>query len=142
MNKFLLSAGLMICSGSYAQSDWLTVIGDHTDATADTVEVKPKPLSASGDHRVMLVRVSRAQQRINWDGIPFRSYVSTVDFDCAKMDAQFQQVSYYMQPGWSGEVHKIIQYGKSNPRPMRFRGVTPNPMDRIIKAACSTSGTN
>ncbi|MES2412292.1 MAG: surface-adhesin E family protein [Pseudomonadota bacterium] len=116
--------------------DWLTVMGDRTDPAVNTIEVNPTPVSTTGEHRVMKVRVSRSVQRTNWDGIAFRSYLATVDFDCTSKTAQFQQISYFAQPLWAGDPHITTSYTKADPRPMRFRGVEPNPVERIIRAAC------
>lgn len=136
----VFAMGLLLAGSCLAQPvEWLTVTGDRTDPAQDTIEVNPIPVSTADDNRTMRIRVSRSVQRTNWDGIPFRSYYAMVEFDCGSKTAQFQQVSYYMQPVWAGEAHKVMSYGKQDPRPMRFRGVTPNPVERIIKAACATS---
>lgn len=137
MKKFVATLSMVISGASMAQTgDWLTVMGDRKDAALDTIEVNPIPISTTEDHRVMRVRVSRSEQRSNWDGIKYRSYEAIADFDCEAKTAQFQQIRYYMQPVWAGEPHATTSYTKSDPRPMRFRGVVPNPVERIIRAAC------
>lgn len=115
---------------------WLTVMGNRNDPALDTIEVNPIPVSTTEDRRVMRVRVSRSEQRTNWDGISYRSYDAVADFDCEAKTAQFQQIRYYLQPLWVGEPHATMSYTKNDPRPMRFRGVAPNPVERIIRAAC------
>ncbi len=138
MKRFVVVVlSLMTCGACMAQAgDWLTVMGDKSDPAADTIEVNPIPVSTTEDHMVMKIRVSRSMQRTNWDGIPFRSYQATVDFDCTNKVGNFQQISYYRQPLWAGEPHVTTNYNKAEPRVMQFRGVTPNPVERIIRAAC------
>lgn len=137
MKLFFVALGLVLSGACMAQAgDWLTVMGDRKDPALDTIEVNPIPVSMTEDHRVMRIRVSRSMQRTNWDGIPFRSYIATVEFDCAARVGYFQQISYYMQPVWAGEPHISTNYTKAEPRVMQFRGVTPNPVERIIRAAC------
>ena len=40
-------------------------------------------------------------------------------------------------PLWAGEPHNVTDYA-SNPRPVLFRDMEPNPTDRIVRAACRT----
>ncbi len=137
MKQFFVALSLLLSGACMAQAgDWLTVMGDRKDPSLDTIEVNPIPVSTVDDHRVMRIRVSRSMQRINWDGIPFRSYTATVEFDCASKVGYFQQISYYLQPVWAGESHITTSYTRAEPRVMQFRGVTPNPVERIIRAAC------
>lgn len=133
---FFLSAALC-APAAFAQAGWFTVIGDPAEATADTVEVDPHPIAVKGDLRSMRIRVNRMSERKNWDGVPFRSYQASVEFDCVKNTAQFQQVKYFMQPNWAGDSHKSVTFSDANARPMRFRDMNPNPMSRILKAACA-----
>lgn len=128
---------MALCAPAFAAGDWFTVVGTRDDAASDTVEVDPVPKSVNGDSRVMAIQVNRASPRQNWDGVPFRSYQATVEFDCAKNTAFFQQVSYFLQPYWAGPSHKSVTFSANNRRPMRFRDMTPNPMERILKAACA-----
>lgn len=123
-----------------AQTPWLTLMGDPADPAVDTIEVDPMPVSVAGDQRTMRVRVSRATQRTNWDGIPYRSYESTVLFDCAVLTARYLEIRFYLQPGWKGEPHRTVAYPESMPRWMVFREVEPNPYQRIITAACTAAG--
>ncbi|RZI97485.1 MAG: hypothetical protein EOO54_29730 [Haliea sp.] len=120
-----------------ADGIWFTVIGDHLDPAAETVQVNPAPVSVTQHTRVMLVRTSRASLRTSWDGVPFRSYQASVEFDCTAGTARFQELTYFMQPAWTGASHRTMQYSRDNPRWMRFRDMAPNPTERIIKAACS-----
>ncbi|MES2511201.1 MAG: surface-adhesin E family protein [Pseudomonadota bacterium] len=138
MKRFVaFSLSLLLSTACLAEDgDWLTVMGDKKDPAIDTIEVNPIPVSTTEDRRVMKIRVSRSEQRTNWDGIPFRSYQATVEFDCINKVGQFQQISYYRLPVWAGESHVTTNYTKADPRLMQFRGVVPNPVERIIRAAC------
>ncbi len=137
MKRLIACLGLVLSSACMAQAgDWLTVMGDKTDAALDTIEVNPIPISMSEEGRVMRIRVSRSMQRTNWDNIPFRSYQAIVDFDCENKQGVFQTITYYAQPLWAGEPTITTIYSKTEPRLMQFRGVVPNPVERIIRAAC------
>ena len=141
MKKILLGSilALAVSAQCLAETNWFTIVGDKTDPTLDTIEVDAVPVSINGSRRIMQVRTSRSAPRTNWDGIPYRSYKATVEFDCVEKTAEYQQMTYYMQPLWAGESHISTSYTKSNPRPMRFRDVNPNPIERIIKAACNSA---
>ena len=133
-----LSLGLSL--QARGQGGWFTVMGDPADATVDTVEVDPVPLIAHQDLRTMRVRVHRAVQRTNWDGVPYRSYESQVLFDCTHRSARYVSITYYMQPAWKGQAHKTVIYTRLDPRWMEFRDIQPNPHARIVRAACQSMG--
>lgn len=127
----------------HADTNWFNVTGDAADAGANTVEVDPVPIEVSGDLRTMRVRVSRATERKNWEGVTYRSYVSEVVFDCARKTARYRSITFYMQPAWRGEVSTRSSYSDTEPRAMEFRDITPNPTARLLRAACqSGSVTN
>lgn len=128
-----------MCNQCFADTNWLTVMGDRLDPSVDTIEVNPTPVSNSGEHRVMQIRVNRSAPRTNWDGIWYRSYSATVDIDCVEKVAEFLQITYYVQPNWTGQPSETVSYTKTDPRVMRFRGVSPNPVERILRAACPKS---
>jgi hypothetical protein len=137
MRFFLLMLALPL---AYAQSPWLTILGDPTSANVDTIQVDPIPVSVSGDYRTMRVRVNRSTQRTNWDGIPYRSYESTVVFDCVSNTARYLEIRFYLKPVWLGEIHKTVTYPSTMPRWMIFGEVDPNPYQKIIHAACGAIG--
>ena len=141
MKKVLLGLSLAVAVSAqcFAETNWFTIMGDKTDPTLDTIEVDAVLVSIHGSRRIMQVRTSRSAPRTNWDGIPYRSFKATVEFDCIEKTAEYQQITYYMQPAWAGESHISTSYTKSEPRSMRFRDVKPNPVERIIKAACNSA---
>lgn len=118
-----------------AQTPWFTVIGNPADPVADTVQVDPLAARSHSDVRLMGVRVSRASQRRNWEGLPYRSYMAEVAFDCRAGRAEYRRVSFHAQPLWQGPVLKDVDYQKA-PKPMNFLGISPNPTTRIVRAAC------
>ncbi|MET0311720.1 MAG: surface-adhesin E family protein [Burkholderiaceae bacterium] len=128
----LLSLGWACAS---AQPVWLTVAGDPDNENVNTVQVDPVSIEKSPGMRTMTVRVSRATQRTSWDGIPYRSYVSSVLFDCRKFTARYLSLTYHVQPRWQGEPVRTVEY-EDPPRWMEFRDIQPNPNQRIIAAAC------
>ncbi len=123
---------------AHAQNRWLTVLGDPASGASDIIQVDPIPMSATGDHRTMRVRVNRANQRTSWDGTPYRSYESVVLFNCASNTARYVEIRFFMQPAWAGQPHQAATYTAAVPRWMLFRDVEPNPYQRIIHAACGT----
>ncbi len=122
-----------------AQTTWLNVLGDPKDVAVNTIEVDPIPVAVNGDLRTMKIRVSRSVQRTSWDGVPYRSYTSTVLFDCASKTARYLSLDFYMEPAWQGTSHKTSTYPPDVKRPMEFRDVTPNPTQRLVRAACRTA---
>ncbi|OOG39454.1 surface-adhesin E family protein [Polaromonas sp. A23] len=129
---------IFCCTLASAQANWFTVLGDRNDPAVNTIEVDPVPIAVGGSLRTMRVRVSRSLDRISWDGVPYRSYVSEVVVDCASRTARYSALNFYRQPLWAGESHNTSVYTKANPRAMQFLDVSPNPTARIIRAACET----
>lgn len=129
-----------ITGAAHAQTAWFNIMGDPADDTVNTIEVDPIPVSVSGTQRVMRLRVSRSADRINWDGVPYRSYLAEVSFDCLTHTASYLAIDYFSVPRWLGEPSKRGVYQPADPRLMQFRDVVPNPAQRIIRAACQTAG--
>ena len=138
MKHWLLAIGMVGCI-AHAQPGWFTVTGDPQDKLADTVQVDPDRVTLQdtpGDAaKAMNLRVSRAAQRVNWDGIPYRSYESRVVFDCQAGRASYVAARFYAQPLWQGEPHRSADYSDA-PKPVRFLDMKPNPTGRIVRAAC------
>jgi hypothetical protein len=128
---------LCVSGGAAAQSEpsWFTVTGDAQLPQVDTVQVNPVALKVEGDFKTMRLRVSRSQVRQNWDGVGYRSYEARVLFNCRTRRAHYLDASFYQQPQWQGNPHQLGDYLR-DPKPMLFVGMTPNPTDRIIRAAC------
>lgn len=124
---------------AWPQVAWLTVVGDPSDAALDTVQVDPVPVEAGEVVKTLRVRVSRATQRTSWDGIGYRSYESTVLFDCERKTALYQSITYFSRPVWAGTPVRTVGYTQGTPRPMAFRDVRPNPNQRLINAACGSA---
>lgn len=143
MKNSMTTCCLWCCLGcglpAQATSSWFNVMGDAADESVNTIEVDPTPVAITGETRVMRVRVSRSQDRVNWDGVPYRSYVSEVLFDCPSSMARYLSIDYYRLPAWKGEPFLRREYLQTEPRWMQFRDVEPNPYRRIIRAACNTS---
>lgn len=118
-----------------AAPNWFTVAGDPLDPNVNTVQVDP--VAHSAEPRRMQVRVSRAQPRISWDGVPYRSYHADVLFDCRKSTARYLAIHYHLEPVWLDAPHRKVDYTTGAPRLMEFREMKPNPMARIIAAACA-----
>lgn len=132
----MAAAGVPERSGN--GGNWFTVAGDAGRPDAETVQVDPVALRTDGDARTMRVRVSRSQERRNWDDVPYRSYESRVLINCRTRKAHYLDASFYKEALWQGAPHLVANYQQS-PQPMLFRGMNPNPTERIIRAACRAS---
>ena len=128
-----------ISGAAHAQTAWFNIMGDPADETANTIQVDPTPVSIHGAQRVMRLRVSRSADRANWDGVPYRSFVAEVLFDCLNHTASYLTIDYFSVPEWKGEPKRLV-YSHRKPQPLQFPDVLPNPRLRIIRAACQTAG--
>ena len=121
--------------------EWLTVVGDMShpsDMSKDAVQVNPSSIRDAGGLRVMQIRTNRAENRVSWDGVLYRSFNATVEFDCDNKTARYVSLSYFMQPAWKGTSHETSTYTKDQFRPMAFSSMVPNPAARIVRAACES----
>ena len=133
----LLVVWAWVALGSaHAAPTWLTFIGDPTQPAVDTVEVDASSAVTFGKARLVGIRVNRAKDRMALDKQPFRSYESLVVIDCDKRTARHNSQTLFPEPLWKG-VPRAHTYDEKDIREMAFRGVEPNPKERIIKAACS-----
>ncbi len=114
---------------------WFTITGDARQPQAETLQVDPVALKTEGDFKTMKVRVNRAQQRRNWDEVPYRSYEARVLFNCRTLRAFYLEASFFEQPMWQGNPHQVADY-MHDPKPVLFKGMEPNPTERVIRAAC------
>ena len=135
--KLICAVACLIWScGASASSNWLTIMGNPLDPAVATIEIDPTQLSPQGERRTMMLRVSRPQQRISTDGVAFRSYLANVEFDCVQRNARFISVDFYELSGWQGKPHKSMAYGPAQIRPLAFRYFEPNPLEKLVQAAC------
>ena len=119
-----------------AQAVWLTLVGNPGDPQSDIVEIQPQSLPANPGFASYNVRVNRAMQRTSWDGVPYRSYTSSVLIDCAEKTGRYLSIAFHLMPLWHGKPHTTSAFSAAEPRPMQFRSIEPNPTQRIIRAAC------
>lgn len=140
MKTLWVALFVWIMGTAHAQTAWFNIMGDPADETVNAIEVDPTPVSISGAQRVMRLRVSHSADRVNWDGVPYRSFVAEVSFDCLTNTASYLTVDYFSVPRWQGEPGRRGVYLLADPRPLEFRDVVPDPTQRIIRAACQTAG--
>lgn len=124
------------CAPVFAQSVWLAITGDATDAGVDTVEVSPDSVLVFQQLRVMKIRVNRASERVGFDELPYRSYLATVQVDCSAKKAHFRQLQLFAGPMRTGADRRLA-YAEDHMRQMLFRDMEPNPVARIVLAACT-----
>lgn len=134
MKHLILLAACLACP-AMADVPWLTIVGDHDDPKADTIEINPLAVSRNGPVRVMEIRISRSIERTSSDGVKFRSFRGEVEFDCARGSARFVRSQFYAQPLWQSPTVRL-SYPPDTVRPMEFRMIEPNPKDKVIRAAC------
>jgi hypothetical protein len=125
-------------SAAFAQTLWLSIVGDPMDPSVDTVQVDPATFNRAGALRAVHVRVNRSNERKSWDGEVYRSYNSEVLIDCSVRTGRYLSIEFFAQPLWQGDPHGKMQYSKREVRPMLFRDMDPNPTQRLIRAACQT----
>jgi hypothetical protein len=128
----LLAAG---AGNAHAQS-WFTVLGDIGDTSVDTVQVAPDTVAAFADLRAMTIRTSRGRLRTGFDGASYRSYVAQVHVDCDSRIARFKQLDLFAAPMWTG-ARREFRYADAEMPRMVFKDMQPNPVERIVQAACT-----
>jgi len=126
------------CGPALAQTHWLTIVGDMTDPAVDTVEVSPDSVVGLDELRVMKIRTNRKQERITYDHKPYRSYFGSIQIDCVRKEARFRQIRYFLGPMWTGAA-RDVEYPEAAMPPVALRDFQPNPVQRIVQAACNIS---
>jgi hypothetical protein len=135
--KILAVVLCFVWLSAHAQSEWLTVsAGDSNGADIDVVEVDADSISSKSGLRNMDIRVNRSRPRTSWDGVAYRSYTATVAIDCVAKTGRYLSLDFYRLPLWKGTSHKTSTYASTEVRPMQFVDISPNPTERIVKAAC------
>jgi hypothetical protein len=134
----LLAGSSQLSTAKTDDVSWLTVVGNAADPDINTILIDPTPVDVKGHLRWMTLRLNRAKQRTSTDGIVFRSFVSVIEFDCDKRTARFTKTQFYNGPLWTSPG-RAMDYPASMVRPMVFREIEPNPSERVIKAACTST---
>ena len=129
------------CAAS-ANPNWLTIVGDPLNPAVAIIQIDLNAAIVASDQRTMFVRVSRPQERTSNDGVIFRSYHANVLFDCSQKSARFVSVDFYEQALWQGKPHKSMTYGPTQIRPLVFRFFEPNPLEKLVRAACPNANAS
>jgi surface-adhesin protein E len=132
--------GWLGAGAAAAKTEWFTVVGNPQDPNVNTVEIDPVVAATPDVRKNMYVRVNRSRSRVNWENLPYRSYEARIAFDCAAKKADFVIVTFYPEPLWTGFPVITTDYS-DKPRPMELRDIEPNPLERIIRAACKPAGS-
>lgn len=140
----LSAATLSLCialfhvNAAQAEDNWLTLVGDPKDQTADYIQLDPSGLSRDRNRRVVPVRVSRAHARTSKEGIVFRSVEGVAAIDCVSGSARILKASFYAEANFKGTPIRVEIFKPGDVRPMAFRDVSGQPAQRVVRAACNT----
>lgn len=126
---------LLAVHGVTFAETWFSIAGNPLDSAIDTVQAAPDTVVVFGNLRVMKIRTNRAAVRQGYDGLPFRSYLSTVQIDCESRDTRFRKLELFDEALWRGPS-RMIDYADREMPKMVFQDMRPNPVARIVQAAC------
>jgi hypothetical protein len=101
------------------------------------IEVDTDSLREVRGRRSIVVRVTYPQPRVRADGLPYRSVVATVEFECEGRLAGYRDAAFYAgMRGQGGLVARESSQLAQIPEPTR--GVLPaNSLELLTRAACS-----
>jgi hypothetical protein len=101
------------------------------------IEVDTDSLREMRGRRSIVVRVTYPQVRVRPDGLPFRSVVATIEFECEGRLAGYRDAAFYAGVrGQGGLVARESSQLAQIPEPMR--GVLPaNSLELLTRAACA-----
>ncbi len=119
-----------------AHADWLVLMGTPGRPDSDSIQVDPLAVDSVSGQRTLLVRVNRARDVTDADGMPYRSMEAEATVDCSQGSASFTRKVYYAQPDLGGPVTHQRFFGMRNPPPLQFDGIKGNYATRLIHAAC------
>ena len=139
LHRLLCAAALLVAAGAQAgEPVWFTVAGDPRDPKANTILIDMASLKAKSNQQFMVVRVSRNQERLSQNsGNRFRSFAARVEIDCTRGTVTIRDTYFYAQPLWTGEPFAYVQFPPPQQVPLALREFEPNPMPRIMRAACN-----
>jgi hypothetical protein len=133
-----LCLALFYMNAAQAEGNWLTLVGDPKDQTADYIQLNPSGLSRDKNMRIVPVRVSRGHARTSKEGIVFRSYEGVASIDCVTGSARILKASFYAEANFKGKPIRVEVFKPDDVRPLAFRDVSGQPTQRVVLAACNT----
>ncbi|RYG55010.1 MAG: hypothetical protein EON56_06325 [Alphaproteobacteria bacterium] len=134
MRRLVFALGFVMSQPAFA--DWLTLTGTPGDPGSDSIQVDPTSLHSNGDIRLLDVRVSRSAQRVNAEGITYRSYDSKIAVNCRESSARYTWARFFASPNFQGDINREKNYPDVNLRPVLFWGIPGGHVGRLIRAAC------
>lgn len=136
--NILWATALLLPTLAFGEPVWFTLAGDPLDERADTIVIDVASLKRSQNLQSMTVRVSRRhERRSNFTGYSFRSYAALAQIDCAKQTARLIDTTFYAEPLWEGTPKGFVEFEDKNV-PLALREFDPNPMPRLMRAACQS----
>jgi hypothetical protein len=140
----LSTTALSVClilfhvNSAQAGDNWLTLVGDPKDPSADYIQLNPAGFLREKNSRTVPVRVSRAHTRTSKEGIVFRSFEGLAAVDCKNRTARIMQASFYSEPKFKGRPFRSEVFRPDDVRPLAFREISGKPAQAAIKliAAC------
>lgn len=140
----LFTTALSVClllfhlNSAQAEDNWLTLVGDPKDPTADYIQLNPTGFLREKNIRTVPVRVSRVLARTSKEGIIFRSFEGLAAVDCKSRSARILQASFYSESNFEGTPFRSEVFRPDDVRPLAFREVSGKPTQRVVRAACNT----
>ncbi|WP_198087085.1 surface-adhesin E family protein [Variovorax sp. E3] len=128
---------LVLLASAGVRAEWLTLTGTPGDAASSYVQVDPARIEVDGAHRTVALRMNLSEDRLNHDGIKFRSFQALADVDCEARSARYVSASYFAQPNFVGDPVSVKQFEESDVRPMTLPGAPQGLAARTVNAACS-----
>lgn len=132
----LLLAALLLGAGAAHAANWFE-LDALSAATRLGIEADTDSIHHSGAQRAVTVRVSYPEPRVHRSGVPYRSVVATVEFNCEGGLAGYRDASFYAEARGSGTI-AAREDGRLAPIPESTRELLPaRSVEFLIRAACS-----
>ncbi|WP_422088561.1 surface-adhesin E family protein [Variovorax sp.] len=126
-----------LLSSAGVRAEWLTLTGTPGDAASSYVQVDPAAIEVDGSHRIVALRMNMQTDRLNRDGVRFRSFQARAMVDCDARSARYVSASYFAQPNFVGDPVLVKQFEEGDVRPVTLPGAPPELAARTVNAACA-----
>ncbi|MBN8755412.1 MULTISPECIES: surface-adhesin E family protein [Variovorax] len=128
---------LVLLASAGVRAEWLTLTGTPGDATSSYVQVDPTSIEVDGTHRIVALRMNMQADRINRDGVRFRSFQALANVDCDARSARYVSASYFAEPNFVGDPVLVKHFEEGDVRPVTLPGAPRELAARTVNAACA-----